>query len=122
MLALCKNRKAQNTMEYAILIAVVVGAFTAMQVYMKRGIQARLKAATDTIPGQMATAVGNSTAGLFGNDTQYEPYYLRESNMTSLTSQGTEKGTISQAGGIREVTNATSSRTGWQTIDAAEEK
>ncbi len=46
------SRKGQSTMEYAILIAVVVGALVAMQIYIKRGIQGKLRSSADSIGEQ----------------------------------------------------------------------
>lgn len=43
--------KAQSTLEYAILIAVVVAAVLAMSAYIKRGMQGRLKAGADELSG-----------------------------------------------------------------------
>jgi Flp pilus assembly pilin Flp len=37
-----KNRRAQNIMEYAIIIALVTAALIAMQLYMRRGLQGRI--------------------------------------------------------------------------------
>ena len=51
------NKKAQSTLEYAILIAVVVGALIGMQTYVKRGLQGRLKAATDDVGSQFEPTV-----------------------------------------------------------------
>jgi hypothetical protein len=48
----CQNRKAQSTLEYAIIVSVVVGALLAMQVYMKRGIQGKMRESTDQIGEQ----------------------------------------------------------------------
>jgi len=66
-----KNRKAQNTAEYALLIALVVAGIIAMQTYAQRALQARIHDASQ----YMANADSNQTVGL-GNSTQYEPYYL----------------------------------------------
>jgi len=66
-----KNRKAQNTAEYALLIALVVAGVIAMQTYAQRALQARVHDAAQF----MATADSNPGIGL-GNSTQYEPYYL----------------------------------------------
>jgi len=44
-----KNKKAQSTLEYAVLIIIVIGALLTIQIYIKRGIQGRLKGATDDI-------------------------------------------------------------------------
>ena len=48
------SRKGQSTLEYAILIAVVVAAAIGMQVYVKRGFQGRLKQSADSIGDQYA--------------------------------------------------------------------
>ncbi|MDO8748253.1 MAG: hypothetical protein Q7J72_03940 [Candidatus Omnitrophota bacterium] len=134
MLKLLRNKKAQNTAEYALMIAIVVGAFSIMQLYIKRGLQARIKSGVDNIPGAVITGADaddtlSLTQNLFvdgrngGNYTyQYEPYYYREgtSNMTTLSDEGTETGTIesttSGASGVRNLTGADSTRTGSQQV------
>jgi Flp pilus assembly pilin Flp len=67
-----KNKKAQNTAEYALLIALVVAAVIAMQTYVQRRLQAGIHDASI----YMANATTCSTLGLYGN-TQYEPYYMQ---------------------------------------------
>jgi hypothetical protein len=42
-------RKAQSTLEYALLIGVVVGALLSMQNYLKRSFQGKLQAVGDQI-------------------------------------------------------------------------
>lgn len=54
MLKLLNNKKAQSTLEYAILIVIIVGALLTIQVYIKRGIQGRLKSASDDIGDQFS--------------------------------------------------------------------
>jgi uncharacterized protein (UPF0333 family) len=46
------HKKAQSTLEYAIIIAVIVGALFAIQIYMKRGMQGKLRESTDSIGEQ----------------------------------------------------------------------
>lgn len=46
------KNKAQSTLEYAVIIAVVVGALLSMQIYMKRGVQGKLRESTDQIGEQ----------------------------------------------------------------------
>lgn len=71
---LLKNKKAQQTAEYAILIALVVGAVIAMQTYAQRSIQARIRGAS-----QYLTSVGTVGSNkILGDDAQYEPYYLKQ--------------------------------------------
>lgn len=38
-----KEKKAQSTIEYALLISIVAAAFIAMQIYMQRAVQANFK-------------------------------------------------------------------------------
>lgn len=54
------SKRAQSTLEYAIIVAVVVGALLAMQVYIKRGIQGRVRSSTDSIGEQYSA--GHVTA------------------------------------------------------------
>lgn len=55
MVSLRKHKKAQSTLEYAILIVVVIMALIAGQAILKRGIQGRLKQSADDI-GQQYSA------------------------------------------------------------------
>jgi Tfp pilus assembly protein PilE len=73
MLRLHKNKKAQNTAEYTILIALVIGAVVAMQTYAQRALQGRLRDAA----AELATQTSQ-----IGNSLQYEPYYLNQSTRT----------------------------------------
>ena len=52
MFKFLKKIKGQSTLEYAILIIIVIGALLSIQVYIKRGIQGRLKTAADDIGDQ----------------------------------------------------------------------
>ncbi len=54
------KRKGQSTLEYAVIIAVVVGALVAMQHYMKRGVEGKLRESTDNIGEQYSA--GNMTS------------------------------------------------------------
>jgi hypothetical protein len=84
MLKIFKNKKAQNTAEYAILIALVVGGVIAMQTYAQRTLQGRLRDASVTLRDQTA-----NMDGLNGSTTlQYEPYYT---NTASVMDKGSEK-------------------------------
>jgi len=47
-----RSRKAQSTLEYAILILVVVMGLVAMQVYMKKAVHGRMKESTDRLGRQ----------------------------------------------------------------------
>ena len=49
-----RRRKGQSTLEYAILIIIIMAALLSIQVYIKRGIQGRLKSARDDIGEQFS--------------------------------------------------------------------
>ncbi len=83
MFKIFKNKKAQSTAEYAILIALVVGAVVAMQTYVKRGIQARQKVESDAYLG--ALSANFTTYNVNANATPtMEPRY--EFNQTASQS------------------------------------
>jgi Flp pilus assembly pilin Flp len=82
---LLRNKKAQQTAEYALLISLVVAAVIAMQTYAQRTIQARIRDAGAYLTSQ-TTALGDTN--------QYEPYYLttdynvlRDENETEVQTQ-----------------------------------
>jgi hypothetical protein len=54
------NKKGQNTLEYAVLIAVVVGGLLAIQTYLGRAIQGRTRSSIDNIGSQYSA--GDMTA------------------------------------------------------------
>ena len=91
MLKWLNSKRAQNTAEYAILIGVIVAAAIAMQVYIRRSVQGKIKDAVDY------TATANTTF-FNADEKQYEPYYL-ESNFAT-TQQGNTMEALQEGGGI----------------------
>ncbi len=72
-----RKRTGQSVTEYAILLGVAIAVFAGMQTYVKRGLQARIKGATDTASqaaGNFTISLGNLSAS-GSNLRQYEPYY-----------------------------------------------
>ncbi len=68
-------------MEYAVLIIIVVGALLSIQMYIKRGVQGRLKSSSDDIGDQFSpgntnyiksTTVISNTQETFGTTGQGE--------------------------------------------------
>lgn len=102
---LIKNKKAQNTAEYAILISLVVAGIIAMQTYAQRALQARVRDASQHLQTQTSN---------LGASVQYEPYYLtsnytidrNEQDIQILdnvtTFQGTNSTTDRAIGGFQE--------------------
>ena len=62
-----KNRKGQSTLEYAILIIIIIGALLSLQIYIKRGIQGRLKSSADDIGDQFSAGNTNVVRKTFTN-------------------------------------------------------
>lgn len=92
------GKRAQTTAEYAILIALVVAAVTAMQIYVKRGLQGKVK---DVVDG-----MGTKMQGLAATDTkQYEPYYLSANSTTNQTSNDNEN--VATGGATTRTSTAT---------------
>ncbi len=46
------KQKGQSTLEYAMIIAIVAAGLIAMQIYMKRGVEGKMKESTDSIGQQ----------------------------------------------------------------------
>ena len=91
------SKRAQSTAEYAILIALVIGAAVAMQVYVKRGMQGGLKFATDKLKGTPTVEPGFERMAVTG---QYEPYYLQ--SQTDTTRENVKSIDETKEGGLVE--------------------
>jgi len=77
MLRFIHKRKAQSTLEYAVLIMIIIGALVSIQTYIKRGVQGRLKSSADDVGDQFSpgntnsvktTSTHSKTQQLFGQD------------------------------------------------------
>jgi uncharacterized protein (UPF0333 family) len=55
MLKRSKKKAGQSTLEYVILVVIVIAALLSIQMYLKRGIQGRARSAADDIGEQYAT-------------------------------------------------------------------
>ena len=65
MMKLLRKSKGQTITEYAILLIVVIGSLLAIQVYIKRGVQGRLKSAADDIGEQFSPGNTNATSRVY---------------------------------------------------------
>ena len=94
--------KGQSTLEYAVLIIIIIGALLSIQVYIKRGVQGRLKSATDDIGDQFS--VGNTNVVLHSS---VQGVTLEQfGSGIGGTTQGISKSTIQ--GQEKSVTNTVS--------------
>ncbi len=88
------NRRGQSSAEYAIVLAVLLAALVAMQVYIKRGAAGRIKVGVDQytqVGAKTLTWLDDSTPSTNTDDVQltnstatakgqYEPYYAESSS------------------------------------------
>ena len=108
MLSLLRRKKGQNTAEYAILIAIIIGAAIAMQTYVKRGLQRGI-----------SFAVNNLSSGESGTEAQYEPDYLVSEYQTTEKAHVQSIDETKQGGEvIRTFGNKTVERAGSQITEA----
>ncbi len=104
-------KKGQSTAEYAIVIGLVIAAAVAMQVYVKRSIQGKMKDATDY----------NDEASTMLTTTQYEPYYSTTTDMTTTQETSEVSQTLEGGGVIRTIQGENvSTQTGTRNILAVE--
>jgi len=87
---LIRNKKAQQTAEYALMISLVVAAVIAMQTYAQRSIQAKVKGVADYM-------TSDAPGGLGAADQQYEPYYLQSDYNIARTERGSETHLINRS-------------------------
>ena len=97
-----KERKAQSTLEYAVIVAVVIGALLAMQVYIKRGVQGRLRSSTDNIGDQYSA--GNTTAKY---TTEEEISSTKETVGYSAVGAGVTKSEVTTSGMVTRTATGT---------------
>lgn len=99
------THKAQTTLEYAILIGVIVAALIAMQTYVKRGFQGKLRENADNMGEQFAPL--NTTYTYNTNSSSNSTETIADSGVTNTEITGQ----TSAKTGSEDVTNATGD--GW---------
>lgn len=105
-----RKKSGQSTAEYAIVIGLVIAAAVAMQIYVKRGLQGKIRDAVDFTQNTGTVNIGNQ---------QYEPYY---SNQALTSTRSAQESTNVQTGGAvtRTTAQEVSTRTGTMTTGAAQ--
>ena len=89
------KKSGQTFQEYAILIALAAAAFIAMQVYMKRGVQGRLRDLADQISPKQYEANETTSKTVIdrsGSSTEKETaakYTIESSDTTTTTYEST---------------------------------
>ena len=89
MLQYLNQKRAQSTLEYAVLIVVIIGALLTIQVYIKRGVQGRLKSASDDIGDQYSDGNTNSIKSVTRHSNTEEKFSAGTSTSNLLTPEVT---------------------------------
>ena len=95
--------KGQSTLEYALIIAVALAGLLAMQHYMRRGVEGKLRSSTDSIGEQYAAGrvtgtiatektVETEATDSFGTDTLGVGASRHQVNTPGTTKVYTESG------------------------------
>jgi hypothetical protein len=106
------NRKAQSTAEYVVVLGLVAAVAIAMQAYVKRGLQGRIKDAVDYVDN---TGQTNGTGVQFTGDL-FDPGYI--SSNFDTRRQSRERAEMQAGGGITTTTETeASNRTGKQVVN-----
>ncbi len=115
---------AQSTLEYAVLIACVVSALIAMQIYIKRGMQGRLRQSGDSLGEQYApNSVDSSIVTTTGSNIT-----ITQTLVPLLKNETAGENWTDQYGlpiyGIKSTTNynETTGRSGNETLGQLENK
>jgi uncharacterized protein (UPF0333 family) len=74
MLQYLNQKRGQSILEYSVLIVVIIGALLTIQVYIKRGVQGRLKSAADDIGDQYSEGNTNSIQTTIRNAITQEAF------------------------------------------------
>lgn len=105
------RRRGQSVTEYVVVISVVAAAVIGMQIFVKRGLQAKQKDVTDhyTNAGGDIASLGVDLAKV----AQYEPYYSTEGTYrTEIENKAFNERMLAQ-GQIRRIgIDETTTRTG----------
>lgn len=85
------RKRGQSTLEYALVIAVVITALLAINLYMRKGVQGRLKTSTDEIGKQFDPTTNFTTTWqtqASGTTTTSEARDTATGGVTSTISSG----------------------------------
>ena len=89
MLQYLNQKRGQSTLEYAVLIVVIIGALLTLQVYIKRGVQGRLKSAADDIGDQYSDGNTNAIKTINRSSNTEETFNAGVSSSNLLTPETT---------------------------------
>ena len=93
-----KKNRGQTSLEYAILLIILMGAFLTVQMYVKRGVQGRWKESVDQLGEQYdprradtsirQTITSSTNTAILATEGE-EGYWTRRTDETSSTERKT---------------------------------
>jgi len=95
MLQFLNQKRGQSTLEYAVLIIVIIGALLTIQVYIKRGVQGRLRSAADDIGDQYSDGNTNEIKTTVRNSSTEETFNAGQSTSAIIGNELTNTTTNS---------------------------
>lgn len=101
------GKQGQSTAEYLVVLALVLAAVTAMQVFGERTVKAKIFGAWNKYANTGAAGDG---VNFLQTTKQYEPYYVKEDQ--TISQNQNVKTDIAIGGRVNRVVNQTVSRTG----------
>ena len=72
MFNLLIKKRANTTVEFSLLVVVVIVVLVGMQAHLKRGIEGGLRRQTDQMAGQFSFEHGNITTTISESSTRFE--------------------------------------------------
>ncbi len=101
-------KKAQGTLEFAVLIVALVAALLAMQIYIKRAIQGRLRQTADDLGAQYAPRATTSVIT------------IKQDSDINTTTETVEDNGVYKTTTTTKINNQTDTRQGNETVGAQE--
>jgi uncharacterized protein (UPF0333 family) len=90
MITHLNQKRGQSTLEYAVLMIVIIAALISIQTYIKRGIQGRLKSASDDIGDQYSPGNTNSLISERVESKQVQKFGIDGQGVSSTAINGQE--------------------------------
>jgi len=84
-------KRGQSTLEYAVLIALILSSILIMQFYVKRGYQGRLKQEADSVGGQYSPGHTTSSITTIINSSSTSESSRGQTDVSSSTSTSVSK-------------------------------
>ncbi len=112
MLKIFLDKRGQSTAEYAILIGLVVAVVISMQIYVKRGVQARFKDASDDYVANMSTSSYWDTIGGKSGVVALNQWELDKlsSRQTQNVTTNVQNYTFGEGGAVKRASERVSSQ------------